>query len=305
MRGERGVGVTLRIAWFATAKGTSSRLLFESTQAAIRAGRLDAEIVVVFCNRERGQSPNTDAFLDSVAAGGTPLVTIASGAWRRRVDGATSRPGRALAPWREDYDRAVVEAITPYRPEVGMLAGYMLITTAALCERLPLLNLHPAEPGGPVGTWQEVIEALIAARASTSGLMLQRVTTELDRGPIVTWCRYALRGGASDALWAGAPDPADRESEVFRDIRARGRAPGVRVHHRIVAGHRGLASAQWGGAAGRGRRRPRARRDGRRRGRAARDGLTPSGSLNSAGADSPEVDGTGARWRRGVRILRA
>ena len=205
--------MTLRIAWFATAKGTSSRLLFESTQAAIRAGRLDAEIVVVFCNRERGQSTNTDAFLDSVAAGGTPLVTIASGAWRRRVDGATSRPGRALAPWREDYDRAVVEAITPYRPEVGMLAGYMLITTAALCERLPLLNLHPAEPGGPVGTWQEVIEALIAARASTSGLMLQRVTTELDRGPIVTWCRYALRGGASDALWAGAPDPADRESE--------------------------------------------------------------------------------------------
>ncbi len=214
--------MTLRIAWFATAKGTSSRLLFESTQAAIRAGRLDAEIVVVFCNRERGQSPNTDAFLDSVAAGGTPLVTIGSGDWRRRVDGATSRPGRALAPWREDFDHAVVEAITPYRPEVGMLAGYMLITTAALCERLPLLNLHPAEPGGPVGTWQEVIEALIAARAATSGLMLQRVTTELDRGPIVAWCRYPLREGSTDALWAGAPDPADRESELFREIRARG-----------------------------------------------------------------------------------
>ena len=214
--------MTLRIAWFATAKGTSSRLLFESTQAAIREGRLDAEIVVVFCNREHGQSPNTDAFLDSVAVGGTPLVTIASGAWRRRVDGATSRPGRALAPWREDFDRAVVEAITPYRPEVGMLAGYMLITTAALCERLPLLNLHPAEPGGPVGTWQAVIEELIAARASTSGLMLQWVTTELDRGPIVTWCRYALRAGSSDALWAGAPDPVARESQLFRDIRARG-----------------------------------------------------------------------------------
>lgn len=214
--------MTLRIAWFATAKGTSSRLLFESTQAAIRAGRLDAEIAVVFCNRERGQSANTDAFLDSVAAAGTPLVTISSGDWRRRVGGELSRPGGALALWREDFDRAVLDAITPFRPDAGMLAGYMLITTAALCERLPLLNLHPAEPGGPVGTWQEVIEALIAARAETSGLMLQRVTTALDRGPIVSWCRYPLRGGSLDALWAAAPDPADRESELFRAIRALG-----------------------------------------------------------------------------------
>jgi len=214
--------VTLRIAWFATAKGTSSRLLFASTQAAIASGRLDAEIVVVFCNRERGQSANTDAFLDAVTAAGTPLVTISSGAWRRRVGGAVSRPGEALASWREDFDRAVAEIVAPFRPDVGMLAGYMLVTTPALCAAIPLLNLHPAAPGGPVGTWQDVISALIAERASSSGMMLQRVTTALDRGPIVSQCRYALQGEGLDGLWSAPVDAADRESALFRAIRAEG-----------------------------------------------------------------------------------
>ena len=232
--------MTLRIAWFATAKGTSSKLLFETTQAAIGAGELDAEIVVVFCNRERGQSANTDAFLAAVDAAEIPLVMISSGAWRKRVGGGLSPPGGALAPWRSDFDRAVVQAIAPYRPQVGVLAGYMLVTTAELCEQLPLLNLHPAEPGGPVGTWQEVIRSLITDGATSSGMMLQRVTTELDRGPIVSVCRYPIRGGAFDALWESGEDPSDEDSALFAAIRAEGvrREPGF-----IVASLQAIAEA--------------------------------------------------------------
>lgn len=220
--------MTLRIAWFATAKGTSSKMLFETTQAAIKTGRLDAEIIVVFCNRERGQSENTDAFLAAVDAAEIPLIMISSGAWRKRVGGALSGPDGGLAPWRSDFDRAVAQAIAPYRPTVGVLAGYMLVTTAEICEQLPLLNLHPAEPGGPVGTWQEVIRALIAQEASSSGMMLQRVTTQLDRGPIVSVCHYPIRGGDFDALWDAGVDPEDEESALFRAIRAEGvrREPG-------------------------------------------------------------------------------
>ena len=235
--------MTLRIAWFATAKGTSSRLLLESTQAAIAGGRLDAEIVVVFCNRERGQSANTDAFLNAVESAGMPLRTISSGAWRKRVGGELSAPGGALAPWRRDFDEAVAEVIAPFRPEVGVLAGYMLVTTEALCETLPLLNLHPAEPGGPVGAWQEVIGALIAGRAERSGMMLQRVTTELDRGPIVSFCSYPIRGGTFDSLWAAPPDAAEG-SPLSRAIRAEGvrREPGF-----IVASLQAIASMQGAG----------------------------------------------------------
>ncbi len=214
--------MTLRLAWFATARGTSSRLLFQRAQDAIEAGHLDARVVVVFCNRVRGQAANTDAFLDTVAAAGVPLVTISSGEWRKRVGGEVSDPRGALASWRHDYDRAVLKEIGPYQADLGMLAGYMLITTEELCERLPLLNLHPAEPGGPVGTWQEVIRELIAAGAARNGMLLHRATTALDRGPIVTSCSYPIRGGAFDALWQARSGPPSDEEPLFQAIRAAG-----------------------------------------------------------------------------------
>ena len=211
--------MTLRIAWFATAKGTSSRALFLRAQAAIAAGRLDARIVVLFCNRERGQHANTDAFLDAVETAGVPAVTISSGAWRKRVGGAISRPEDELAPWRHDFDAAVYERIVPFHPDVGVLAGYMLISTEQLCDRLPLLNLHPAERGGPVGTWQAVIRQLVERDARTSGLMFQRATTDLDRGAIVTHCSYPIRGGALDPLWAERRGPVREDEPLFRAIR--------------------------------------------------------------------------------------
>ena len=214
--------MTLRIAWFATARGTSSQLLLDTVQAAIEQGHLDAEIVVVFCNRERGQSENTDAFLSAVDSWGLPLVLISSGAWRKRVGGTRSDPGGQLAPWRHDFDHAVRQAIEPFRPEVGILAGYMLVATAELCEHLPLLNLHPAEPEGPIGTWREVNSMLIGEGADSSGLMLQLASADLDRGPILTWCAYPIRGGRLDRLWAARPDPTDEASPLFGAIRAEG-----------------------------------------------------------------------------------
>ena len=214
--------MTLRIAWFASAHGTSSRLLLRETLRAIAEGRLDAEIVCVFCNRERGQSTNTDAFLDDVEAAGIPLITSSSLAWRRRVGGAISDPQGELAPWRRDYDADALARIRPYRPDAAMLAGYMLVVTDALCDALPMLNLHPALPDGPIGVWRDVIHELIAAGAGESGMMLQRVTTELDRGAVVSLCRYPIRGQGFDELWDAPPRQGGEESALFQAIRAAG-----------------------------------------------------------------------------------
>lgn len=231
----------MRIAWFATARGTSSRLLFQRAQAAIAAGDLDAEIMVAFCNRERGQFENTDTYLDTVAAAGVPLETLSSTAWRERAGGEASRPGEPLAQWRHDFDAAVYERIAPYRADVGVLAGYMLITTEELCERLPLLNLHPAEPGGPVGTWQEVIRALIEQGAERSGMMIQRATTAPDRGPVVTWCRYPTRDERLNALWDARSGPPSDEEPLFQALRDLGVR---REPHFVVASLRALADGR-------------------------------------------------------------
>ena len=214
--------MTLRLAWFASAHGTSSRLLLRDALAAMQEGRLDAEIVCVFCNRERGRSANTDAFLDDVEAAGLPLIASSSREWRRRVGGEISDPRSVLAPWRRDYDADILRRIQPYQPDAAMLAGYMLVTTEVLCETLPMLNLHPALPDGPIGIWSDVIHELIAAGASESGMMLQRITTELDRGAVVSMCRYPIRGGQFDALWASERGERDEESALFRAIRAAG-----------------------------------------------------------------------------------
>ncbi len=214
--------MTLRIAWFATARGTSSRGLLNAALDAIADQRLDAEIACVVCNRERGQSANTDAFLDDVQRAGIPLIARSSGQWRKSVGGELSDPGAGLAPWRRDYDAFLYERIAGHQPDIAMLAGYMLVVTDVLCDNLACLNLHPALPDGPIGTWQQVIHQLIAENADRSGMVLQRVTTELDRGPTVTWAQYPIRGMHFDSLWELEGGNAVDETALFDAIREAG-----------------------------------------------------------------------------------
>jgi phosphoribosylglycinamide formyltransferase 1 len=64
-----------------------------------------------------------------------------------------------------------------------------------------MINLHPAAPNGPAGTWQEVIWLLIHKRAQESGNMMHLVTKELDKGPAITYCTFPIRGPEFDPLW--------------------------------------------------------------------------------------------------------
>jgi phosphoribosylglycinamide formyltransferase-1 len=59
----------------------------------------------------------------------------------------------------------------------------------------------PAVPGGPKGSWQEVIWQLIESKAAESGVMMHLVTPELDSGPVITYCTYPIRGKPFDDLW--------------------------------------------------------------------------------------------------------
>jgi folate-dependent phosphoribosylglycinamide formyltransferase PurN len=215
----------LRIAWFTTARGPGSRNLFLRVVEAIRSGSLDAEISVVFSNRSPGEAPATDSFFDLVREYGAPLVTLSSVSFRKEHGGKLSRPGEPLPEWRQDFDETVAGLLAPYDFQIGVLAGYMLITTDSLCERYPLLNLHPAAPNGPEGVWQDVIRQLVREGADSSGVQIQRATSNVDRGPLVSYCTYTIRGTGIDYLWAGHyPGTGDisEESPLFQEIRRRG-----------------------------------------------------------------------------------
>ena len=204
----------LRIGWFSTGRGEGSRRLLTAAVEAIRRGDLRAEIAFVFCNRERGEAEPTDQFFDLIASYGIPLVTFSYSRYRRERKLPVIRAGEPLLPWRWDYDREVARLIEPYPFDVGMLAGFMLIFTDVVCARWPLLNLHPAAPGGPIGMWQEVIWQLIEERAERSGVTIFRCTPDLDRGPTVAYCTYPLRGPVLDPLWRAV------EGRTVEDVKA-------------------------------------------------------------------------------------
>ena len=94
-----------------------------------------------------------------------------------------------------------------------------------------MINLHPAAPGGPTGTWQEVIWQLIDSKAQETGVMMHLVTPELDKGPPVTYCTFPIRGKPFDRYWLDlgklpltSPKRHDEENPLFRLIRKHGLA---------------------------------------------------------------------------------
>ena len=178
---------------------------------AIQRGHLDARIDYVFCNRDPGEHPGSDEFMALVKDYGLPLVAHSSQGFRRR------RGAPSFAAVRQEYDREVMALLAPYDPAVCVLAGYMLIVGDEMCRRYTMLNLHPALPDGPVGTWQEVIWKLIESRAPETGATIHLATEELDRGPAVTYVSFPLSGRPFDGLWEtvqGRPIDAIKRQEV-------------------------------------------------------------------------------------------
>jgi len=222
--------MTLTLGWFSSGRGPGSRRLLATVHEEIGAGRLDARIAFVFCNREPDQDPQTDLFLEQARGYGLPLICLSSLRFRRERGESRARPGEPLPEWRRDFDREVIRLLEPYTFDIGMLAGYMLIATEELCQRHDLLNLHPAAPDGPPGTWQEVIWRLIEERADHSGVRIHLATTDLDMGPPVAFCVYSLRGAAIDPLWRDAERRGvaavraedGEENALFKEIRRLG-----------------------------------------------------------------------------------
>lgn len=187
--------MVLRLGWFSTGRDEAARQLIQVVRDHIASGFLGAEIVYVFCNRTRGESPETDRFLDLVEKLGFPLISLSSKGFLPSLR-ETDRE-----EWRVRYHEEVAQRVRNLPADVIVLAGYMLIVSGPFCQGFPLINLHPAEPGGPKGTWQEVICEWIRRRSSHGGVMIHRVTPDLDEGPPITYVTFSLRCGRLEGLW--------------------------------------------------------------------------------------------------------
>lgn len=196
----------LNIGWFSTGRDEAARQLLAAAQDGIERGDIEGRIDFVFSNRERGEAEESDRFFELVEGYGLPLVTLSSRRCRASLAGAED--------WRRRFDKEADRLIRPYAPDVCMMAGYMLIMSEVLPTRYTMINVHPAPPGGPRGTWQEVMWQLIDGRARQAGAMVNLVVPELDAGPPITYFSFPLQGEEFDPLW----QKGDRQ-ELFRRIR--------------------------------------------------------------------------------------
>jgi phosphoribosylglycinamide formyltransferase 1 len=217
------------IGWFSTGRDKAARDLLAVTVEAIKKGELGANIDFVFCSREPGESAESDMFINQVKTYGIPLVCYSYQKFKANVGSYASVPG-AFPEWRLSYDRKVMEKLRDFNPALCVLAGYVLIIGPEMCARLTMVNLHPAAPGGPTGTWQEVIWQIIEQQSQQSGVMMHLVAPELDRGPVVSYCTFSICGGKFTDSWehirgTSLLDIKEKEGErniLFQTIRGEG-----------------------------------------------------------------------------------
>jgi len=211
----------LRIGWFSTGRGEGSRGLLRFVSERLESEGIDARIDFVFSNRAPGEAEGSDEYFRLVAEYDIPLVTHSSADFRKRAGGR-------LSERRGEYDAEVLGLLSGRQPDICILAGYMLIASPALCRAFPLLNLHPALPDGPIGTWQDVVWQLIERRAELTGAMMHLATEEVDRGPLVSYVTVPLKTPEFNPHWRqlegqNLPDirrKLGEEFELFRLIRS-------------------------------------------------------------------------------------
>ncbi|MFC1984130.1 phosphoribosylglycinamide formyltransferase [Chloroflexota bacterium] len=190
-----------QLGWFSTGRDKAARDLLETVHNSIKQGEIEAEIDFVFSNREPGEAEESDLFSKLVEDYHIPLICLSYQKFKASKGASSSGQIEVLPQWRLDYDMEAMNRLQGFHPDLCVLAGYMLIVGREMCQRYNMINLHPAAPGGPAGTWQEVIWQLIDNKAHETGVMMHLVTPELDKGPPVAYCTFPIRGKPFDKYW--------------------------------------------------------------------------------------------------------
>ena len=223
-----------QIGWFSTGRGPGSRNLLKTILENIASGIINAKISFVFCSREEGEAEGSDLYLKMVKDQGLNLISFSSRKFKPEMRKQGKDDPNIMRQWRIAYDREIMSLLNHHSSVVNVLAGYMLIVGDEMCEKYNLINLHPASPDGPAGTWQEVIWRLIEDRANQSGVMIHLVTNELDKGPRITYCTFPLKDPFIDPLWEKHEQKLKSKSlnqiikeegknnELFKEIRKMG-----------------------------------------------------------------------------------
>jgi len=174
-----------------------------------------SKVAYVFLSREEGETRYGDLMIQKVRELKLPLITFSSlryRPWLRKLGKWVEKSlgGSFLTDfWRNLHDREVMKRLPP--TNLIVLLGYMWWFSPEMCRQKTAINLHPALPTGPKGTYREVIWQLIQERATETGAIMHLVTPELDRGPAIAFCRFPIKSGGLIPLWQEMERRLERE----------------------------------------------------------------------------------------------
>jgi phosphoribosylglycinamide formyltransferase-1 len=239
------MSATASIGLFSTLTSSGSRQLITTIARACRKGAIPGvEVAFLLCNREAGESETTDASVSAIEQEFDFPVVRVSALHHRKEDRLAAREAakagdeEPLWAWRESFYESFRDKLPA--TDLDLLLGDMWIWSRSQCNDRRGVNLHPSLPSGPLGKmWFDVIWDLIASEADVSGVMLHRVTPEVDMGPVATYCRYSLHDSELDPLWATLPDCVDERVALINSQRMLKREATHPLFHALRA--KGLA----------------------------------------------------------------
>ncbi len=184
-----------RFGWWTTGRDEAAVNLFDVVYEAVKNGEIKGDFCYLFLSRREGEGAFSDKLIRLAQKRDIPLVLFSA----MDFEPSLRKTDRSL--WRTRYHQKLYYKIAPFNCPLVILAGYMWVLSPEICSKVSAINLHPALPGGPAGTWQEVIWQLLEGGAEKTGAMMHLVTPELDKGPAVTFFAFPIRGKGWDELW--------------------------------------------------------------------------------------------------------
>ncbi len=148
-----------RIAVFISGRGSNFRALHD----AILAGKINAEIALVFSNKEEA-----------------PGLKIAK---ERNLETLFLNPKHY--PSRQEYEKEVIKQVKKRNVDLICLAGYMRILSPSFCNEFKncIMNIHPALL--PAFPGLHVQKKALEWGVKYSGATVHLVTADVDMGPII------------------------------------------------------------------------------------------------------------------------
>ena len=199
------------VGWLSTGNGEGSLGLLKKGIELVNENKI--EIKYIFTNRESGEKKGSDRFIDFAKSNNIKVISYSSQKYKKIKN----------SDWknlRKSYDQEVLKKINPFKVDFIVAAGYMPFSPI-ICQHYKILNIHPALPDGPKGTWKTVIKELIKKESKFSGVSLHLMTPDLDEGPNLSSCKFSINDNNLHEYWEDAKKCLNsiEETKLFKKIR--------------------------------------------------------------------------------------